>query len=135
MAGRISISEELFHFIGEHLNNQYTQQLILFFAVHPHARFSELAIIHALNQNGGRNSLQKALSELVDKGVITKYNKNNVLLYSLPDNTSLQNLVLEFAGLDVRRQQLALEQSRSNSVTREPACASETVERQINVTA
>ena len=123
MAGRIDISEELCCFIREHLDNYYTQQLILFFATHPHARFSELAVIHALNHNGGRNCLQKALTQLVDKGVITRYNKNNVLFYALPDNTSLQNLVLEFAGLDVRRQRLALEQSRSDSATREPVCA------------
>ena len=135
MAGRINISEELCCFIREHLNNCYTQQLILFFTAHPHARFSELAIIHALNQNGGRNSLQKALRELVDKGVITTYNKNNVLFYSLLDDKSLQNLVLEFAGLDVQQQRLALKQSRPDLVTREPAYACKKVGYQANLAA
>jgi hypothetical protein len=119
MNKKLNISERLACFIREHMTNYYSQQLILFFTTHPKARFSEAAIIHALGQNAGRNALLKALAELVDKKLITTYNKNKVLFYSLPDNKSLQNVLMEFAGLDVSQQNLALEQSRVEPVEKE----------------
>jgi hypothetical protein len=118
MTSKVIISEELSHFIKEHANDHCALQLILFFAIHPYARFSELAITHALNQNGGRRSLQKVLRNLVDRGIIRKCIENNVLLYSLSDNSSMRSLVLELARLDVQQRWLLLRQACNNSVTR-----------------
>jgi hypothetical protein len=116
MAQKLNISERLAGFIREHMTNYYSQQLIMFFTTHPKARFSEAAILHALGANGGKSALLKTLAELVDKKLITTYNKNKVLFYSLPDNKSLQNILMEFAGLDVSQQNMALNQSRIEPV-------------------
>ncbi len=98
MSGKITISEELCRFISEHTNDYFALQLILFFAEHPYTQFNELAIIHALSQDGGRRSLQKALRILVDKGMIKTCTDSNVLIYSLPEN--MRSLVLELARLN-----------------------------------
>jgi hypothetical protein len=119
MVQKLNISDKLASFIQEHMASYSSRQLILFFATHPRASFSEAAVTHAINQNGGKGTLQKALAELVDKNVITTYNKNEVRFYSLPDNKSLQNILTEFAGLDVSQQNLALKQSRIEPVEKE----------------
>ncbi len=98
MSSKITISEDLFRFISEHTNDYYALQLILFFAEHPYAQFNELAIIHALNQDGGRRCLQQALRILVDKGMIKTCVDSNVHVYSLPEN--MRSLVLELARLN-----------------------------------
>lgn len=119
MLQKLNISDKLASFIREHMASYYSQQLILFFARHPRARFSEAAITYAINPNGGKVALQKALAELVDKNVITAYNKNKVRFYSLTDNKSLQSILTEFAGLDVSQQNLALGQLRIEPAEKE----------------
>lgn len=135
MTSKVTISGELSHFIKEYANDYYALQLILFFAVHHYARFSELAIIHALNQNGGRRSLHKALRNLVDRGIIRTCIENKVLLYSLPDNTSMRSLLLELAQLDAYQRWLLIRQAYPNSITRESAYAGEKARRPINLVA
>jgi hypothetical protein len=135
MNSKITISEELSRFIKEYATDRYTLQLILFFAAHPYARFSELTIIHALNQNGGRCSLQKALRNLVDRGLIIARFENKVVLYSLPDNTLMRSILLELAQLDVYQQWLLIRQSYPYSATKESAYADGKIRRPINLAA
>jgi len=97
MTSEITISSELGHFIKERTNDHYALQIILFFADHPYARFNELAIIHALNHDNGRRCLQKALTGLVDQGIIKRCLGSNVLLYSLAEN--MRSPVLELTKL------------------------------------
>lgn len=114
MANKIAISEGLYHFIKEHASDHHTLQVILFFADHPHAQFNELAIIHALNQDGGRRSLQKALKVLVDKGMIKALIVNNATVYSLPEN--MRSLASELARFDVHQRWLLQRQTCAESV-------------------
>ncbi len=104
MVSEIIMSEELFHFVKEQLDDNYALQCMLFFADHPYVQFNELAIIHALNQDGRRRYIQKALRALVDNGMIKTSIDSNVLLYSLPE--TMLSLGLELAKLDVRQRQL-----------------------------
>lgn len=109
MTSEITISEVLFHLIREHANDRYRLQLVLFFADHPYTQFNELAIVHALNQDGGRRYLLKALSDLVDKGMIRTCTATNGVIYSLHEN--MRCLVSELAKLDVCQRQLLLRQT------------------------
>lgn len=103
MTSKAAISEGLNRFINEYADNQDAMQVIMFFAMHPNARFSELAITHALNQCSSRRGLKKAINDLVGRGVISTSNENRVSLYSLPDNTLLKGLILELARLDIQQ--------------------------------
>ncbi len=123
MTRGIIISAELSHFIKENSDDYYTLQLMLFFADHPYTRFNELAIIHALNPECGRRGIQKALRELVAKGIIKTCVDSNMHLYSLLENA--RSLILELAGLDLGQRQPLLRQTipssiRGNGDTSEP---------------
>ena len=91
--------------------------LSCFFADHPYARFSELAIIHALNHDYGKRSIQKSIRELLEKRVMKICVDSNVLLYSVCENT--RSLVLELTNLDTRQRQLLIRQISPNSVENE----------------
>jgi len=107
MTNEITISDGLYHLIKEQTNHHYALQLILFFADHPYARFNKLAIIYALDQDGGKRCIKKALSDLVDKGIIIeKCINSHVPVYSLAEN--MRSLVLELKKLALRQRQLLL---------------------------
>lgn len=117
MNAETNISKESFYFIKQHINNRYGLQIVMFFADHPYAQFNELAIIHALNQEGGKVYLQRALSGLVDAGMIQTCVDNNIRIYSL--SARMINLVLEIARLDLCHRQLLIKQVCSESVREE----------------
>src|SRR3990172_753706 len=98
MDSESTISEESLNFIKEAANDSYCLQIILFFAGHPYAQFNELAIIHALNHDGERRYLQRALGVLVDKAMIKTHMDSKTLVYLLADN--MRSLASELAKLD-----------------------------------
>ncbi len=65
----------------------YCQELLAFFRRHPRARFSRLAVVHALN--GCRSGVEGALSDLANKGILKKQIENNVTFYSMLDDKSI----------------------------------------------
>ena len=104
MTNEINVSEEVCSFVKEYKNDYCALKIILFFADHPYARFSELAIIHALNHDNGRVYIQRTLSNFVERGIIKTQIGSSVLLYSLPEN--VRRLVLELAKLVPHQRQL-----------------------------
>lgn len=107
----IATQEKLCQFIKEYADDHYCLELLRFFGGYPHARFSELAVVHALNSNPGKLHTKRALRRLADKGVVKTYIENNVPLYSLTDDESLFSLALDLAKLDWRQLQLLLRQT------------------------
>ena len=103
--------------IEEYHNDPYCLELIQFFGWHPDTRFNALAILHALDVSGERRYIEKALSKLVDKGVIKTYYENDIALYCLTDNKALRRDVLEIAGIDWSQWQIMLRQSYINVFT------------------
>lgn len=80
------VSEVLNHFLEEQRHDYCAWQLILFFAEHPYIKFNRLAIIHALNQENGRQYIQKALDELIEHGIIKVTTESHLPLYSLAED-------------------------------------------------
>jgi len=81
IAPKIAIGGKLWELIEGYADDQYCQEILLFLGRHPHTRFSQLTIIHALN--GYRWCTEQALSRLTDDGVVKRYVENDVTLYSL----------------------------------------------------
>jgi len=106
MNNEITISEERSNFIEEYKNDYYSLQIIQIFAEHPYAQFNESAIIHALNQNGGRGYIQKALSNFVEKGIIKTNEQSGASLYSLTE--TIRRQVLELAKFTPYQRQLLM---------------------------
>ncbi len=92
-ASDVAGSDVLSRFIVEQRNDYYAWQLILFFAENPYVRFNRLAIIHALNNDDGRRSIQIALDELIEQGIIKVVMDGNLPLYSLAED--MRRLVLK----------------------------------------
>lgn len=113
MTAETGMSAELHLFIRDNVEDYYSFQLLLFFARHPYARFNELAIIHAFNEDRGRPHIKKALKELVGKGIVKMCAETNVRLYSLSDDDLCHRSVLNLAKLDVHKGQLLLRQARN----------------------
>ena len=102
-------------YIKEYADNPYCLELIQFFGWHPGTRYSSLAILHALGDNGERLYIKQALRHLVDKGVVRTYIKNNTPLYYLTDVEPLKQAALFMTGLDWHQWQVMLRQK--NAVT------------------
>jgi len=98
-------------YIKEFADNPYCLELIQFFGWHPGARYSLLAILHALSVNGEKLGIEQALQRLVDKGIVRTYIENNTPLYYLTDAEPLQKAALEMTGMDWHRWQGMLRQT------------------------
>ncbi|HEX9897558.1 MAG TPA: hypothetical protein VGA85_07885 [Dehalococcoidales bacterium] len=120
--------EFLCQLIKEYSDDPYCLELIQFFGWHPNACFSGLAILHALSVSGERRYVEKALRQLIDKGVVKTYSENNIAFYRLTDDKALHQAVLDIARLDWGEWQVMLRQSythlRSYSTRRKPSSAS-----------
>ena len=114
-AFEIKIAEELCQSVKQYADDHYCLELLRFFGWHPHARFNELAVVHALNSNGGKLHTKRALKQLVDKGVVRISIDNNIPLYSLTEDESLCSLASDLAKLDWRQWQLVLRQTHPTS--------------------
>lgn len=112
MTGKIAIAEKLFCSIKEHTDSYYSLQIILFFTNHPCTRFNDSAIIQAINQDGGKCYIQKALRELVDRRIIITYTDGSVILYALSEN--MRSMMLEMAEFDLPQQHRLLRQTCLN---------------------
>jgi hypothetical protein len=78
---RDNTREKLFEAIQGYADDRSCQEVLLFLGRHPRARFSRLAIIHALN--GYKWYTEQALNRLTNDGVIRRYLEGTVPLYSL----------------------------------------------------
>jgi len=109
----IAIAEKLSQFTREYADSHCCLELLRFFGAYPHARFNKLAVIHALDVNGRKLSMEKALKHLIDKGIVKTYIENSVRLYSLTEDGSLRSLALDLAKLDWPQWQLVVRQIHS----------------------
>jgi hypothetical protein len=114
-AVEIAIAEKPCQFIKQNVDDHYCLELLRFFGWYPHARFNELAVIHALNSNHGNLYTKRALRQLVDKGVVRISIDNNISLYSLTEDESLRSLALDLAKLDWHQWQVVLRQAHPSS--------------------
>ena len=86
--------------LKELVSNRYCQGLLRFFVVHPNGRFSKLAILHALDENGTRPEIESDLNKLVYDGVIKESVENRTCLYMLTNEEPTRHLVLNLAEFD-----------------------------------
>lgn len=103
--------ENVFQVIEEYDSDPYCLELIQFFGWYPDTHFSRLAVLHVLSANGERRRIEKALKELIDKGVVKTYSENNAQLYCLSDDASKREAALELARVDWGQWQGVLRQS------------------------
>ena len=86
--------------LKEVITNRYCLALLRFFVVHPNSRFNELAILHALDENGTRPDTEDALAKLVRHGVVKTCTVAGICYYGLTTDEPTRHLVLNLAEFD-----------------------------------
>ena len=97
---RIATEERLCQFVKQYVDSLYCLEILRFFGGYPYARFSELAVVHALNSDPGKLFTKRAIRQLVDKGLVRISTDNDMCFYSLTEDESLSSLVTDLARLD-----------------------------------
>lgn len=98
----VSTQEKACDFVREFADDRYSLRLLRFLGMHPYARFGRLAILHAECTDSRKSFLEKALRRLVDQGIVKECVENGFSLYSLTEDKTLANRVMELAKLDWR---------------------------------
>lgn len=93
-----TLHEEAGQLIWQYAGDESGLDILLFLARHPHARFTRLAILHALG--GSRLVTEQALGRLTDSGGLRRQVENGVALYSLGGNAQLRSALLGTVSLD-----------------------------------
>jgi hypothetical protein len=91
--------------LKELISNRYCLGLLRFFVMHPNGRFSKLAIIHALDEDGTRPEIENDLVTLVNDGVVNVKTENRINYYWLTCDEPTRQLVLNLAEFDWRQWQ------------------------------
>jgi hypothetical protein len=90
------------------VSNQCCLSLLRFFVLHPNGRFSELAIVHALDDVGRKPDVECALKQLVNEGILNTSTDNTVHYYLLTHEETVRQILLNMAKFDWRQWQVAL---------------------------
>jgi hypothetical protein len=94
--------------LNQFIEDRYCLELVRFWGAHPRARFNRLAVIHAFNQSDYKPEFERALVQLMSRGVVKVTVENGTHLYSLTEDEPLRSQVLELASLGWHYQQRAL---------------------------
>ncbi len=91
------------------VSNRCCLGLLRFFAAHPNGRFSKLAVIHALDEDDNRPSIENAIEQMIEEGIIKTSEENDVTYYLLTKEEAMRKLVINVALFDWRDWQMVLE--------------------------
>jgi hypothetical protein len=89
--------ESLQCFLAEHGSNWVKRELLLFWGLHPNAKFNRFAICYAVD--GSRLYTKIALRDMVEAGLVDTHVNNGEILYSLTRNDARRRPVIELAAL------------------------------------
>ena len=103
-----TVEDKLFQFIKDCWQNQCSLEIILFLGKHPCTRFNCRAITQTAIAQG--LDIQRALSNLISRGLVTNYSDNGNALYSLTKEEPLRSLVLSMVDLNRHHLQVTLTQ-------------------------
>lgn len=109
----VSTEECLYRFLEEYGDNREKSQLIRFWGLHPNARFTKYAICCGLDW--AKLQANRALSALVDVGIVDTHEHNGLTFYSLTKNEEKQQPVMELAALGWDQWQRMLKRIESKS--------------------
>jgi hypothetical protein len=95
--------------MNKYADEHYCLELLRFFGTYPSTRFSELAVIHALNDDSEKSRIRSALGRLVIDGAVAACIENGTHLYKLTDDESVCSSVVYLAKTDWHQWRIMLE--------------------------
>jgi DNA-binding GntR family transcriptional regulator len=82
--------------LRENWDNRVRNNLLLFWGMHPNAKFAVATICHALDCS--KLDVQRALGALAEAGLLDREVHNHVTLYSLSTDEERRRLIMEYAA-------------------------------------
>ena len=86
--------------INKYIDDCYCLELLRFFGTYPLAKFSELAIIHAQNDDSEKSRIRSALGRLVINRMVGVCIENGNHLYKLTDDESVHDSIVSLAKIE-----------------------------------
>ncbi len=102
----LNTKESLYCFLQEHGDSRVKRELLLFWGMHPNARFDHRAVHYAVDYS--KMETERALRTMVEEELLDKNICNGVTLYSLTTKEERRRAVLELAALSWDQWQLML---------------------------
>jgi hypothetical protein len=90
-------------FLDRYGNTRAKQELLLFWALHPNARFSRLAVLSAMECS--RLEAEKALASMTNDNLVDMCSENRLTTYSLTKNGDTRRMMSLLNTLDWRQRQ------------------------------
>lgn len=97
-------------FLDRHGDTRAKQEAILFWALHPNARFSRLAILSAMDCS--RLDAERALKCMVNNELVNMHSDNGLTTYSLTANENIRQMVAQLSTLDWGQRQIMFSHAR-----------------------
>ena len=91
------------------VGNRCCLGLLRFFAAHPNGRFSKLAVLHAMDEDDNRPSIEDAIEQMIEEGIITATEDKETAYYMLTKEEAMRKLVINMALFDWHDWQMVLE--------------------------
>ena len=112
LASIVTIEEKLIQSVQDYADDRRCLlELFRFLGKHPYTRFSRMAVVHALKNQGVL--AERGLKYLVDKRLVTVEVENNIKLFSLTMTEQTRTLAFEMGRLDWCQWQSVLRQVSS----------------------
>jgi hypothetical protein len=86
--------------INKYIDDHYCLELLRFFGTYPQVRFSELAVIHAQNDDGEKSRIRSALGRLVMNRMVGVCIENGSHLYKLTADEAVHDTVVSLARIE-----------------------------------
>ena len=91
-------------FLDRHGDTRAKQELLLFWALHPNARFSRLAILSATECS--KLDTERALTYMVNNELVNMCLDNGLTIYSLTSSENIRQMVAQLSTLDWGQKQI-----------------------------
>ncbi|HEY42259.1 MAG TPA: hypothetical protein G4O18_10475 [Dehalococcoidia bacterium] len=85
-------------FLNRYGDTRAKQELLLFWGLHPDARFSRLAVLSAMECS--RLDVEKALKSMANDNLIDMRSDSGLITYSLTTNENIRQMVALLSTLD-----------------------------------
>ena len=97
-------------FVNRYGDTRAKQELLLFWALHTHARFNRLAILCATECS--KSEIERALGNMVQNGLVDVQCHNGSPVYSLTSDEDVQGMLALLSTLDWRQRRLLFDHTR-----------------------
>ena len=91
-------------FLERYGDTRAKQEAILFWALHPNARFSRLAVLSAMECS--KLDAERALAHMVNNELVNMRSDNGLTIYSLTPSENIRQMLAQFSALDWAQRQI-----------------------------